>query len=227
MPLKSQVNFSDIGCLRKPGRALCLRCGIPFQKEKTSAFGFHSPFRSRVFSRSKVLFLSLRSFQNRGRARPPSTTTTTTTPGHFLISSGAAALSQTDKGGEALPSLSTAGMACPLLSARPLLLRLPRLWAACPRSFGDAPACLPLRLNPSNHPSVSPLRSGPPHPRPSLPPQKNKNAAHTLCESIQTNFKDLEMCLLPSYHFSLSHLNTSESCYLLHATFTFPTHFCG
>lgn len=53
-----------------------------------------------------------------------SPSTTTTMPGRFLISSGAAAPNQTDKRGEALPSLFTAGTVFVFLSLSPLLPRI-------------------------------------------------------------------------------------------------------
>lgn len=51
------------------------------------------------------------------------------------------------------------GLSFPLCSLG--LSSSPSIVAAFPRSFGSAPACLPLRLNPSTHPSISSFRSGP------------------------------------------------------------------
>lgn len=69
-------------------------------------------------------------------------------PGRFLISSGAAALNQTDKRNEALPSLSTASIGFFLSPLLPRAFFTPlSTVAAFPRSFGEAPAGLPFRLN--------------------------------------------------------------------------------
>lgn len=113
LPLESQT-FSHVQIGYCGHVILCLRSLVGPKgsnaeyhlKRQKRLFCFsvsNSPFRGRVFGRLKVLFPLLSPSEPKQSSSP--STTSTTMPGHFLISSGAAALSQTDKGGEALPSL--------------------------------------------------------------------------------------------------------------------------
>lgn len=150
-----------------------------FQKKKISCavFGFHSPF-----SRSKVLFFP--SGLSRSEAE--------TVPVHhhawtffdFLWRSSP----EPDRQRRGSPAKSPHCRHS--LSFPPCSIALsssPSTVAVVPRSFGDAPACLPLRLNPSNH--VVLWRWIPaPSPYPLLPTPA-KITKHTLLKSIETKCK--------------------------------------
>ncbi|MED6236093.1 hypothetical protein ATANTOWER_004401 [Ataeniobius toweri] len=121
-------------------------------------------------------------------------------PGRFLISSGAAALNQTDKRKEALPSLSNAGIGFFLSPLLPCAFFAPLSTVAVfPRSFGEAPASLPFRLNLPIHPdrrfAADPRPSNPftptfsfPSPTPSKP-AKVAQQLHCMF-NCELNFKD-------------------------------------